>query len=125
MTQSRSAWEAAAQAAQLRAQQERQDRQEAEAFRIRESQMRQRAEAAAMRREIEEMEARRWTAWEPMMLAFPASRTVRDDGWAAIGPCWGPDFEDIVLAAAGLAGKPGQRARLHEFVIRTYTGEAK
>lgn len=51
-------------------------------------------------------------AYEPMMLAVPKPRTVHDDGYALVGPCWGPDFEAIVMKALELRKYEGQRERL-------------
>lgn len=41
---------------------------------------------------------------EPMMFALKLGTSLRDRSAAAIiGPCWGPDFAEIIAAASGLA----------------------
>ena len=83
---------------------------------LREQVERQRAEAliakAEQKRLQEELrtlrsESRFW-AYEPMMLAIPKGVSISEDVPAIVGPCWGPDFEDIVMAALELKGIEGQ-----------------
>ena len=69
--------------------------------------------AAAREEELRAAEARTsFMAYEPMMLAIPKGRSVLDPGHALVGPCWGPDFEAIVMTALGLRKYDGQRAAL-------------
>jgi hypothetical protein len=80
--------------------------------------------AAAQQRELEELRARRsFIAYEPMMLAVPKGTSFQADGLAIVGPCWGPDFEDIVLTALGLRKIEGQRAELAKLAIRWGGGQ--
>jgi hypothetical protein len=50
--------------------------------------------------------------YDPMLLAIPADKSIHDKTWAIVGPCWGADFPDIVLAAMSIEKIPGQRKRL-------------
>jgi len=51
-------------------------------------------------------------AYEPVMVAVPKGTAVTADTIAIVGPCWGPDFEDIVLASIGLNQVENQRELL-------------
>lgn len=50
--------------------------------------------------------------YDPMLLAIPGDKSIHDKTWAIVGPCWGADFPDIVLAAMSIEKIPGQRKRL-------------
>lgn len=77
---------------------------------------RQRAEAIIeaakqekLRNELRELRAQnRFMAYEPMMLAIPKDSSVEADVPAIVGPCWGPDFEEIVLTALDMRKIEGQ-----------------
>ena len=63
-----------------------------------------------MRRQLEELRSQsRFWAYEPMMLAIPNGTNIKEaDTPAIVGPCWGPDFEDIVIAALDMKEIKGQ-----------------
>ncbi len=62
---------------------------------------------------VEEARARdesaRWYPSDPMMLGIPGVKAPCFDGSAIVGPCWGPDFPDIVATSIGLRSVKGQR----------------
>lgn len=73
---------------------------------------RQREAVAA--REREALAARiaavkQFIPYDPMMLAIPSDKDVMSESIAVIGPCWGPDFDDVVALARGYKRIPGQR----------------
>jgi len=62
---------------------------------------------------LEELRSQRqFWSYEPLMFAFPKQQTINDEGTAFVGPCWGPDFKDIVFTALGLTARPDQRKNL-------------
>jgi len=62
-----------------------------------------------LRNELRELRARdSFMAYEPMMLAIPKDCGVEADVPAIVGPCWGPDFEEIVLTALDMRKIEGQ-----------------
>lgn len=72
-------------------------------------------EARAVKLKLEdELEKERSTffAMDPMLFAIPKSRTILDKGWAICGPCWGPDFPDIVAKLLKLNVVTDQRKML-------------
>lgn len=75
------------------------------------------AEEVARRKEIEEA---RWLADEPLMFMVPGKSLLTEDVDVVLGPCWGPDFDAIVLAASGLKKKRGQRKKLDELIMQTW-----
>lgn len=81
----------------------------------REIQMRVQAErerqAEAAQRETRTREER-LVQYEPMLIGIPKKQTVNSDCTVLIGPCWGPDFEDIVFTALRLRKVEGQRKAL-------------
>lgn len=77
----------------------------------------------AVRDKIRRLEVTRFSALEPM--AF----TVREDAdiltgseLAFVGPCWGPDFEEIVFTALRLAKKKGQRKEIVKRLRKAWNG---
>lgn len=73
----------------------------------------QKAENDALKARISELEASAFAMVEPMAFLVPQGvNPAKDQSWAAIGPCWGPDFEDIVMTALGLQKIKGQRKSL-------------
>lgn len=73
----------------------------------------------AIQRQLETLRARTaFIAYDPMMLAIPKGTNLQADGTAIIGPCWGPDFEDIVVTALGLHKIEGQRKLLGDLAGR-------
>lgn len=73
---------------------------------------RQREAVAA--REVAAIAARvaavqRFIPYDPMLLAIPSDKDIHSDTVAVVGPCWGPDFDDIVAVARGYKRIPGQR----------------
>ena len=47
---------------------------------------------------------------DPLMFMVPKGTNVlSDDASCIVGPCWGPDFDDIVFTVFGLKKIPGQR----------------
>jgi len=72
-----------------------------------------------LRQELETLRSQnRFWAYEPMMLGVPRNATIKDDVPAIVGPCWGPDFEDIVVAALGLKEIKGQGEMLDEAALQ-------
>lgn len=72
-----------------------------------------------MRQELAELRARAaFMAYEPMMLAIPKGQRINDDVKALVGPCWGPDFADIVVTALGFEKVAGQRKKLAQLAAR-------
>lgn len=73
---------------------------------------------ASTRKQIREMAAaeRAFMAYEPMLLALP--KGVNDNTPAIVGPCWGPDFEDVVVKALGYSKVEGQRNYVSESALR-------
>lgn len=68
-----------------------------------------------MKEEMAAIQAQRdFLRYEPMMLAIPKNSSINGDTRAIVGPCWGPDFEDIVLTSLGFTQVPGQREALWE-----------
>lgn len=57
---------------------------------------------AKAKEELRALETARFSSLEPMLLGLPTGTNIFDDKWAFMGPCWGPDFEDIVMAALEL-----------------------
>lgn len=55
----------------------------------------------------------RFDLFEPLMFALPKGTPLQANDAAYLGPCWGPDFEEILLVAAELKCK-GQRAHAEE-----------
>lgn len=82
-------------------------------------QVRQALVQREMQAELRRVEARStFMAYEPMMIAIPSHRSVMSDGWALVGPCWGPDFDAIVMTALQLRKYDGQRAELGRVVAK-------
>ncbi|MCI0542335.1 hypothetical protein L0Y69_01080 [bacterium] len=54
---------------------------------------------------------------EPMMFAVRKGVSLTDSGLALVGPCWGPDFPDIVLAGLGFTKIRGQRKVLSSHAL--------
>ena len=82
-----------------------------------ESQIREkvRKEEEARQEAERQAERARLRAYEPLLIGIPKGRSVTDNGVNVIaGPCWGPDFPDIVFTALGLTGIPGQRKAMLE-----------
>lgn len=52
--------------------------------------------------------------YEPLMFAYPKNKdlTSAEDFPCFIGPCWGPDFDDILAAVLDVKKVSGQRNRL-------------
>lgn len=66
-----------------------------------------------MRAQLEQLQSRReFWAYEPLLFAFSKNLTINDEGIALVGPCWGPDFKDIVFTALDLKVIKNQRANL-------------
>lgn len=62
---------------------------------------------------------RRAIALDPMMLAVPDCNSVcAGDGRAFVGPCWGPDFMDVVIASLGLKVRRGAREKIEPVTAR-------
>jgi len=51
---------------------------------------------------------------DPIAVSIPPGMKIAGDGWAVIGPCWGPDFEQIVFESLDLKVKPNQRKSLQK-----------
>jgi hypothetical protein len=66
--------------------------------------------AARTRARVAQIEAEHVFALDPMSFAVQKGADIRADGIAIIGPCWGPDFHDAVVKAAGLSANKKQRS---------------
>lgn len=83
---------------------------------------RQKREAVLQELRLKQMEEQvaairsqqRVISYDPVMFAIPKGKTINDEGHAILGPCWGPDFQDIVLTSLGFQGVPKQRELLEE-----------
>lgn len=54
-----------------------------------------------------------FSAMDPLMFAVPAgTRLTAEDAISIIGPCWGPEFDDILLQVSQLKIIPKQRKKL-------------
>lgn len=60
------------------------------------------------------LESSRFSSEEPMLLGLPNGTGIFDNKWAFMGPCWGPDFEDIVMAAMNLKPIKQQKVLLEK-----------
>jgi hypothetical protein len=94
------------------------ERQQAEQIRLNLQQARMEAELTAAKARASFM------AYEPMLVALPKNRTVLDDGHAIVGPCWGPDFDAVVMTALNLRKHAHQRATLTQAVRSFMPGES-
>jgi DNA repair exonuclease SbcCD ATPase subunit len=72
----------------------------------------QRARQARLEKEL--AEARAFRAIDPMLIAIPRKKTIHDDTWALVGPCWGPDMPDIISIAYDLRKIKNQRDMLEK-----------
>lgn len=80
-------------------------------------QIQQALRIAENERALREAEARSsFMAYEPMMVAIPKKRSVLDNGRVIVGPCWGPDFDALVMTALALRKFDGQREALRGVV---------
>lgn len=52
---------------------------------------------------------RRFIPYDPMLIALPSGKDIHSEAVAVVGPCWGPDFEDVVATARGYKRIAGQR----------------
>lgn len=52
---------------------------------------------------------RNFIPYDPMMIALPSDKDIHSDAVAVVGPCWGPDFDDVIAVARGYKRIPGQR----------------
>jgi hypothetical protein len=71
--------------------------------------------AQATANDAKELAKKTWEAFclrDPIAVAIPPAFKVTDEGWAVIGPCWGPDFENIVAESLGVRAVAKQRALL-------------
>ena len=77
------------------------------------------AKQEKLRNELSELRAQnRFMAYEPMMLAIPKESSIEDDVPAIVGPCWGPDFEEIVLTALDMRKIEGQGEMLDKAALQ-------
>ena len=93
------------------------DRLQAQAERQQAMQIQQNLRQAKLERELKAAESRsNFMAYEPMMIAIPKNRSIMEDGHAIVGPCWGPDFDAIVMVALKLRKYEGQRRNLESTI---------
>jgi hypothetical protein len=89
--------------------------------RIEQQQREQARVAAEQAQRLVELEAElarsRFMSYEPMMLAIPKGTSIYTDGWAVVGPCWGPDFPEIAMTLLGFQRKEGQRDALKKLSL--------
>lgn len=84
---------------------------------IQRAEERRQREAAIVREQAREAAAlasklaavRRFIPYDPMLIAIPSDKDIHSDAIAVVGPCWGPDFDDIVAVSRGYKRIPGQR----------------
>lgn len=74
------------------------------------------AEQASQRRSFD------WFAvGDPMVFAIPSSVSVSTgEALAVVGPCWGPEFDNLIVQALDLSHIQGQRADLDSRVSRIW-----
>ena len=61
---------------------------------------------------VSALEAVRFEDWEPMLFAVKPGTSIEDRNTPAyIGPCWGPEFADIIPASQGLEILDGNRKK--------------
>lgn len=75
------------------------------------------AEIERLRREQASFIAR-----DPMLLALPKGSSILEDGFGFVGPCWGPDFPDIIATLRDLLKIEGQRVRVNILGARWHLG---
>jgi len=81
----------------------------------------QRAREKALRAQVAALEASQFMALEPMMFIMRKGTNMTTGSETAfVGPCWGPDFEDIVFTAIGLAKRGDQREQITDIVAKTW-----
>lgn len=92
---------------------------------LRQTQEAEQLKLAQARMEVELQELRTaqrqayswFMAYEPLMFAVPHGTDLMcDKAQAIVGPCWGPDFDEIVAAALQLKMKRGQREKLNNII---------
>lgn len=54
-------------------------------------------------------EIQRFIPYDPMLLAVPSDIGMLGEGYAVVGPCWGPDFDDMIATLRGYKRFRGQR----------------
>jgi hypothetical protein len=60
-------------------------------------------ENAALSKRLTDIKAQSFSRRDPLVFAVPKETNIREDNtFAILGPCWGEDFEDIVLESLGL-----------------------
>jgi hypothetical protein len=64
-------------------------------------------EAAALASKLAAV--RQFIPYDPMLIAIPSDKDIHSDAIAVVGPCWGPDFDDVVAVSRGYKRIPGQR----------------
>lgn len=57
-----------------------------------------------------------YMAYEPLAFAVPRGTSTLDATVGYLGPCWGPDFDEIVAAALALNVRKGQRVKLEKVI---------
>lgn len=73
-------------------------------------------EMTRIKQEMEELRQARVWPQEPLLLGVPSTTSVGSgDGSCIVGPCWGPDFDDIVFQVLKLKKIEGQRNMLYDF----------
>ncbi len=73
----------------------------------------------ALQRQLEtEISRGAFIALDPVLLAVPKGTGPQADGVAIVGPCWGPDFADVIINALGFKRVDGQRKLLSEMAGR-------
>ncbi len=77
-----------------------------------------------LRRRLEEVEARLFSAQDPMMFALPVGMDLFSDGLAFVGPCWGPDFMEIVLTAIGMKKEELEHGMMNQ-VYKVWKGDRR
>ncbi len=55
---------------------------------------------------------------DPMLFALPKGESIEDDGIALIGPCWGPDLDNIIIAGLKLQQYSGQRKAIEKTLAK-------
>jgi len=79
---------------------------------------RERAERILAESNIKNLKNKQFIQYDPMLIAMSPSSSINDNnGIAFIGPCWGPDFDDIVLPSLGLKKVEKQREEIHSIVF--------
>lgn len=87
----------------------------------------QQEESRSLLNRVRELESGQWSLSiiDPMLFLIPErTDVIRDDCFAKIGPCWGPDFDDILAGALGYTPNPEQRMLIEDQIDQIWDPNA-